>query len=79
MKIDETPDGYIASVVYRDADGAEQTLVGDEFISSMPAKDLVDSMGDGNQSAQPVPARMKQIVDGFPYRDFVTAGFLVDH
>lgn len=79
MKINETPDGHIASVVYRDADGAEQTLVGDEFISSMPAKDLVDSMGDGNQSAQPVPARMKQIVDGFPYRDFVTAGFLVDH
>lgn len=79
MKINETPAGHIASVIYRDSDGAEQTLVGDEFISSMPAKDLVYSMGDGNQSAQPVPARMKRIVDGLPYRDFVTAGFLVDH
>ena len=79
MRINETSDGRIDSVVYRDVDGNERTLAGDEFISSMPVKDLVDSIADGNQSAQPVPAKMKQIADGLPYRDFVTVGFLVDH
>ena len=79
VRINETSDGRIDSVVYRDVDGNEQTLAGDEFISSMPVKDLVDSIADGNQSTQPVPAKMKQIADGLPYRDFVTVGFLVDH
>lgn len=79
VRINETSDGRIDSVVYRDVDGNERTLAGDEFISSMPVKDLVDSIADGNQSAQPVPAKMKQIADGLPYRDFVTVGFLVDH
>lgn len=79
VRINETSDGRIDSVVYRDVDGNERTLAGDEFISSMPVKDLVDSIADGNQSTQPVPAKMKQIADGLPYRDFVTVGFLVDH
>ena len=79
VRINETSDGRIDSVVYRDVDGNERTLAGDEFISSMPVKDLVDSIADGNQSAQPVPVKMKQIADGLPYRDFVTVGFLVDH
>ena len=79
VKINETAEGKISSVVYRDSEGHEQTLTGDEFISSMPVKDLVDSIAAGDQATKPVPSDMKKIADGLPYRDFVTVGFLVDH
>ena len=47
---------------------------GDIFISSMPLKDLVNSL-DGNRD---VPDDIERIANGLPYRDFVTVGVLVD-
>ena len=64
-------DGKISSVVY-EKDGEEVTLDADIFLSSMPLKDLVDSMRFD------VPDNVRNIAHGLPYRDFVTVGLLVD-
>ena len=69
-------DGHIASVVYLDKDGNRVTLAGDQFISSMPVKDLVNAV---DASATPAPKDMTAIANGLPYRDFVTVGLLVKH
>lgn len=67
-------DGRISSVVYEDADGKKTELAADQFISSMPVKDLVEALDEGNDGA---PSDMKEIAEGLPYRDFVTVGLLV--
>ena len=64
-----TADGLVTEVVY-EQDGARHTLAGDYIISSMPLKDLVAGMND-------VPAEMRRIAEGLPYRDFVTVGLCV--
>ena len=60
--------GKVVSVI--SADGRE--FKGDEFFSTMPVRDLVKGMGDE------VPADVKRIADGLPYRDYITVGLLVD-
>jgi len=52
--------------------GERQTIVGDYFFSSMPVKELVDSL------SEPAPADIRRISDGLVYRDFVEVGLLVD-
>lgn len=64
---DREGDGRITAV--RCADGS--IYEADEVISSMPLKELAGALGD-------VPADVKAIADGLPYRDFVTVGLLVD-
>ena len=70
--------GRIESVVYADGEGNLTELKADQFISSMPVKDLVNALGAGEGAAQ-VPADMSEIANGLPYRDFVTVGLLVKH
>ena len=70
--------GRIESVVYEDCEGNRTVLKADQFISSMPVKDLVNALGAGEGAAQ-VPADMSEIANGLPYRDFVTVGLLVKH
>ena len=65
--------GRIASVTYTDPAGNETVLEADEFISSMPLKDLVNAV---DASAAGAPKDMKTIANGLPYRDFVTVGLL---
>ena len=45
---------------------------GDIFMSTMPVKDLVMGMDGG------VPADVKRIAEGLPYRDYITVGLLVN-
>ncbi|MFA5006577.1 MAG: NAD(P)/FAD-dependent oxidoreductase [Candidatus Izemoplasmatales bacterium] len=66
----EVKDGRIASVTYA-KDGAEIVVEADEFISSMPLKDLVAAIGEA------APAAVREIAGGLPYRDFVTVGLLL--
>lgn len=57
----------------------QQELHADQFISSMPIKDLVAAIehgADGNESVQ-VPSELQRVAKGLPYRDFVTVGLLV--
>ena len=49
------------------------TFTGDYFLSTMPIKDLIDSM------AVTVPPQVKEVATALPYRDFMTVGLLVKH
>ncbi|MBP5154042.1 MAG: NAD(P)/FAD-dependent oxidoreductase [Lachnospiraceae bacterium] len=53
-------------------DGRPIRLEADEFFSSMPVKDLVAGLGGE------VPAEVRRVAAGLPYRDFITAGLLVN-
>ncbi len=55
----ETPDGY-------------KEYTADYFISTMPIKDLAQSIGND------VPQKIMDIACNLPYRDFMTVGLLVD-
>lgn len=65
-------DGNVDSVVVRNADGKNATIMCDALFSSMPLKDLVASM-----SGIDVPETASYVAAGLPYRDFITAGLLV--
>lgn len=67
-----TANGNVVSVQAEGEDGSVQEIEGDIFISSMPLKDLVLGMGDV------VPANIRDIAEGLPYRDYVTVGLLVE-
>nr|WP_044084835.1 NAD(P)/FAD-dependent oxidoreductase [Bifidobacterium gallicum] len=67
-------DGAISSVVYESSDGTRTELKADQFVSSMPVKDLVEAL---DTTSAPAPADMKEVAQGLPYRDFVTVGLLV--
>ena len=47
-------------------------IVGDYFFSTMPVKDLLNSMGSK------VPLIVKNVSDGLQYRDFITVGLLLN-
>ena len=47
------------------------TLKGDYFFSTMPVKDLISAMDSA------VPAEVKKVSDGLPYRDSITVGLLL--
>lgn len=64
-----TENDVVTEVVYEE-DGIRKTLKADCFISSMPVKDLIESMND-------VDADVQRIAAGLPYRDFVTVGLCV--
>lgn len=61
----------ISAVVAQTPDG-EQEYTADYYISTMPVKDLVESMGDA------VPQNVKDVALNLPYRDFITVGLLVN-
>lgn len=64
-----TENGCVKSVTYVNQDGETVTEEADYVISSMPIKDLVAGMND-------VPANVKEVAEGLPYRDYVTIGML---
>lgn len=68
VKLHKTGD-KIDSLVYL-KDGAEETVSGDVFISSMALKDLVLGIND-------IPENAREIAQGLPYRDYMTVGVLV--
>ncbi|MDD4969123.1 MAG: NAD(P)/FAD-dependent oxidoreductase [Paludibacter sp.] len=47
-------------------------IFGDYFLSTMPVKDLISSMGNK------VPLDVKAVSDGLQYRDFITVGLLLN-
>ncbi|MBQ9681608.1 MAG: NAD(P)/FAD-dependent oxidoreductase [Aeriscardovia sp.] len=63
----------ISSVTYVDKDGSEHVLEADDFISSMPLKNLIEAF---NASETKAPMDITDIAEGLPYRDFVTVGLL---
>ena len=78
--------GHISSVVTEAADGTRTEWNADQFISSMPVKDLVeaiDAAGVDTEAAatgsKAAPEAVTEVAEGLPYRDFVTVGLLVNH
>jgi protoporphyrinogen oxidase len=67
-------DGKIASLTYENSDGDTTVVKADDFVSSMPLKDLLEAF---NASKDPAPKDVTDIAVGLPYRDFVTVGLLV--
>lgn len=65
-------DNKIISVYVQDSDGDIKEFKADYFISSMPIKDLIESMGEN------VPKKVKEVASGLQYRDFMTVGLLLD-
>jgi len=79
-------DGHIASVVTEAADGTRTEWNADQFISSMPVKDLVEAIDAAGADTEAVatgskaaPEAVTEVAEGLPYRDFVTVGLLVNH
>lgn len=63
----------IEAVTVRNLDtGQEERLEGDYFISTMPIRELVNSL-----EGIPVPSEVRRVADGLPFRDFITVGLLV--
>lgn len=60
----------IVSVDVQDADGQVANVTGDYFFSSMPVKDLVESM------RWDVTPPVREVAAALPYRDFITVGLL---
>jgi len=52
--------------------GKSRKIEGDIFFSSMPVKELIDSLDIE------VPPRVREVSDGLVYRDFVIVGILMD-
>lgn len=78
----EQQNGHISAVTIETAQGERNTLQADEFISSMPVKDLVAALVQGadqagEKSSELIPTAMQRVAEGLPYRDFVTVGLLV--
>ncbi len=57
--------------VIAEQNGTEVEYASDVFFSTMPIRDLVAGMGED------VPAEVRRVADGLPYRDFMTVGLLV--
>lgn len=66
-------DGTVTSLSYRDmTTGENKEISGDYFLSSMPMRDLIESMGIA------APENVQRIAKGLPYRDFVSVGILLN-
>lgn len=59
------------SITYVEANNIEYR--GDYYFSSMPIKDLIESIGKDNVSSE-----VYEIATNLPYRDFITVGLLID-
>ncbi|OGJ80633.1 hypothetical protein A2412_03485, partial [Candidatus Peribacteria bacterium RIFOXYC1_FULL_58_8] len=65
-------DGRITSVTLENTQtGTEETIPCDFFFSTMPIKHLI-----GMMTPHP-PARVVEVAEGLPYRDFITIGLLL--
>ena len=65
-------DGQVRSVSVRDRLGAESTLEGSHFISSMPVRELVHALDP------PPPQEILDAAEYLRYRDFITVLLVVD-
>lgn len=52
--------------------GTSKEVKADYFISTIPVKELIKSMGDK------IPGEIKSVADGLVYRDFITVGLLLN-
>lgn len=63
----------VSSVTVENSNGQVEEIFADYFLSSMPVKDLINSINKIE-----VPQDLMNIAEGLPYRDFMTVGLLVN-
>lgn len=63
-------DNKVKEIIIEKKEGIE-TVQGDYFLSTMPIKDLIESM------AEKVPQNVIDVATALPYRDFITVGLLL--
>jgi len=63
---------HVTSLQAVNAAGERKTFEGDWFFSTMPMRELIQTM------QIPVPANVREVSDGLQYRDFITVGLLAD-
>jgi len=61
----------VINIKIKDSNGKIQTINGDYFFSTMPVKDLINSMENA-------PDKIQEIANGLMYRDFITVGLLLN-
>src|SRR5271155_2171205 len=66
----------IVTVEAVNAAGERRTIAADYVFSTMPIRDLINSLNAGSDT--PIPADIRAISDGLIYRDFLTVGLLVN-
>ena len=65
--------GKVSGVTITDAEGKQETIVCDYFLSTMPIKDLLPAL-----KGIEVPTEVAKVAAELPYRDFITVGLLVN-
>ena len=65
--------GNVCAVTLTHADGKQETVPCDYFLSTMPIKDLIPAL-----QGIDVPADVARVAAELPYRDFITVGLLVN-
>ena len=68
----EQHEQHITGVVVEDSQGRRERISCDYLLSSMPVKELVQSL-----AGEVVPPKVKQTARGLVYRDFITVGVLL--
>lgn len=71
--IEGSPDRHITGLRVKRTDGTCETVPADFVFSSMPVKDLCAAM-----PVEWLPDKARTVAETLPYRDFMTAGLLVD-
>ena len=67
----EVKEGKIISIEAQEANGEKEVHIADNFISSMPVRDLIKAIGSA------APPNAGELARGLKYRDFRTVGLLV--
>jgi protoporphyrinogen oxidase len=65
-------DGRVQSLRVRDTSGHEEEVVGEQFLSSMPIRNLIHSLDP------PPPREVIEAADSLRYRDFLTVALIID-
>ena len=65
----------VTSVEAVNDNGERRSFIGDDFLSTMPMRDLVRALEAGGTA---VPATVTEISEGLQYRDFITVGVLAN-
>jgi protoporphyrinogen oxidase len=72
VEIIRVEDDRIVSLIAKDKEGNRREFAGDYFFSTMPVKELVESL------TTKVPDNVKDVSSNLQYRDFITVGLLVN-
>ena len=65
--------GKVSGITITDAEGKQETIACDYFLSTMPIKDLLPAL-----KGIEVPTEVAKVAAELPYRDFITVGLLVN-